>query len=135
MSEITRFYFVLLNVIRNLDKNINSFFISSHFFIFNQSTFLNVLIDVFKLIYFFKSFFILVWRLCHDIFDVINVNNERCWRVHLITQNVRRKDSSRNNDQDSCREKNRCRRVLKLRKSEDDLLNWFVFYAMRFVHE
>jgi hypothetical protein len=28
------------------------------------------------LIFFFKSFFILVWRLCHDIFDVINVNNE-----------------------------------------------------------
>jgi hypothetical protein len=28
------------------------------------------------LIFFFTSFFILVWRLCHDIFDVINVNNE-----------------------------------------------------------
>jgi hypothetical protein len=28
------------------------------------------------LIFFFKSFFILVWRFCHDIFDVINVNNE-----------------------------------------------------------
>ncbi len=28
------------------------------------------------MIFFFKFFFILVWRLCHDIFDVINVNNE-----------------------------------------------------------
>jgi hypothetical protein len=48
------------------------------------------------LIFFFKSFFILVWRLCHDIFDVINVNNEwamltssfnhlKCSKKRLIT--------------------------------------------------
>jgi hypothetical protein len=96
---MTRFYLVFLNVVRNLDENINSFFISFHFFIFNQSiNVLNVLINVFKLIFFFKSFFILVWRLYHDIFDVINVNNERwamltssfnhskCSKKRLITQ-------------------------------------------------
>jgi hypothetical protein len=48
------------------------------------------------LIFFFKSFFILVWRFCHDIFDVINVNNEwtmltnsfnhlKCSKKKLIT--------------------------------------------------
>jgi hypothetical protein len=75
---MTRFYLAFLNVIHNLDENINFFFISFHFFIFNQSiNVLNVLINVFKLIFFFKSFFILVWRLYHDIFNVINVNNER----------------------------------------------------------
>jgi hypothetical protein len=75
---MTRFYLAFLDVIRNFDENINSSFISFHFFIFNQSiNVLNVLINVFKLIFFFKSFFILVWRFYHDIFDVINVNNER----------------------------------------------------------
>ncbi len=49
------------------------------------------------MIFFFKSFFILVWRLDHDIFDVINVNNEwtmltssfnhsKCSKKRLITQ-------------------------------------------------
>jgi hypothetical protein len=48
------------------------------------------------LIFFFKFFSILVWRLCHDIFDVINVNNEwamltssfnhsKCSKKRLIT--------------------------------------------------
>jgi hypothetical protein len=48
------------------------------------------------LIFFFKSFFILVWRFCHDLFDVINVNNEwailtssfnhsKCSKKRLIT--------------------------------------------------
>ncbi len=48
------------------------------------------------MIFFFKSFFILFWRLCHDIFDVINVNNEwamltssfnhsKCSKKKLIT--------------------------------------------------
>jgi hypothetical protein len=99
------------DIIRNLNENINSFFISFHFFIFNQSiNVLNVLINVFKLIFFFKSFFILVWRLYHDIFDVINVNNERwamltnsfnhskCSKKRLITQQrsrfVSREESS-----------------------------------------
>ncbi len=50
------------------------------------------------MIFFFKSFFILVWRLYHDIFHVINVNNEwwamltssfnhsKCSKKKLITQ-------------------------------------------------
>ncbi len=57
---------------------------------------MNVLINVFKLIFFFKFIFIFVWRLCHDIFDVINVNNEwtmltnsfnhlKCSKKKLIT--------------------------------------------------
>ncbi len=83
MSEITRFYLALLDVIRNLDEDINSSFISFHLFIFNQTTFLYVLINVFKLIFVFKSFFILDWKLCHEILNVINVNNDRCWRVHF----------------------------------------------------
>jgi hypothetical protein len=108
---MTRFYLAFVNVIRNLDENIKFFFISFHFFIFNQSiNVLNVLINVFQLIFFFKSFFILVWRLYHDIFDVININNERwamltssfnhlkCSKKRLITQQrsrfVSRKESS-----------------------------------------
>jgi hypothetical protein len=96
---MTRFYLAFLDVVRNFDENINFFFISFHLFIFNQSiNVLNVLINVFRLIFFFKSFFILVWRLYHDIFDVINVNNERwtmltssfnhskCSKKRLITQ-------------------------------------------------
>jgi hypothetical protein len=108
---MTRFYLAFLDVIRNLNENMNSFFISFHLFIFNQSIkVLDVLINVFKLIFFFKSFFILVWKLYHDIFDVINVNNERwtmltssfnhskCAKRRLITQQrskfVSREESS-----------------------------------------
>ncbi len=46
------------------------------------------------------------------------MNDERCWRVYLIIQNVRKKNSSRNSDQDSCREKNRHRRLQNCEKAK-----------------
>jgi hypothetical protein len=132
---MTSFYLAFLNVVRNLDENINFFFISFHFFIFNQlNNVLNVLINVFKLIFFFKSFFIFVWRLYHDIFDVINVNNKRwamltslfkhskCSKRKLITQQRSRFVSKKESSSSSAKiVKERKRSAELTRRSRDAL--------------